>query len=314
MVEHESAQHDLDRSTDLVPADAVRRLTEAHRVESELGLVTTRLDEIPELKRDPGARVSDHVEDLRNRRDGLLTQPRRNYGPLNNVGSRPVDSLVSNLGHFFTSWKTVNLPYFAEGVDETPGVAGTTGDIETKDLYPGGLGYGGHPSDAGSTQPNVEKWWVHNWTCSYVFPPAPFGGKLYYRFTVDTTGLIYNALAQSGLINAFVTIGQTSDVLTGSPFDDGAWDTVGWPVWVTLPQTKLLLIDDVSVPVAGSIDIQAGKRAALGFIYGAIVGIASGFVNFSWASMGTRLTLPPGTSYDGQVFDKIEYRFEPDWW
>ncbi len=157
-------------------------------------------------------------------------------------------------------------------------------------------------------------WWIHNWTCSYVFPPAPFPGRLYYCFTVDTSCLVYHAPAQSGLVDAFVTIGTTSNVLAGSPFDTGAWKTVGWPVWVNLPQTMPRFFDQVPTRVSGSIEVQAGRNAAIGFIYGVIAGIASGYAQIAWGGMGTRLTLPPGTTYDGELFDKIEYRFEPAWW
>ncbi len=127
-------------------------------------------------------------------------------------------------------------------------------------------------------------WWIHNWTCSYVFPPAPFPGRLYYRFTVDTSCLVYHAPAQSGLVDAFVTIGTTSNVLAGSPFDTGAWKTVGWPVWVNLPQTMPRFCDPD--PVSGSIEVQAGRNAAIGFIYGVIAGIATGTPRSPGAAWG----------------------------
>lgn len=298
---------------DLIQESVVRRVAGDRQIETELALLTDRLNDVPELKRDPGAKVNNYIDGLVKRRAELLTR-RPQASPASDLRARPVESLVTTLGPFFAPWITANLPYFSEGIDETPGAAGTSGGIGTSGLFPGGVGFAGNLQDSGNAQPNTEKWWIHNWTCSYVFPPAPFSGWLYYRFTTDTSCLIYNAPAQSGLVNAFVTIGKTSDVLAGSPFDPGAEETVGWPFWVALPQTTLRFFDQVPTLVSGSIQVQAGKSAAIGFIYGVIAGIASGYVQMSWGSMGTRLTLPPGTPYDGEVFDKIEYRFEPDWW
>jgi len=312
MTEHER-QPERSAPANLITESVVRRVVDERRVETELALLTDRLNDVPELRRDPGAKVNDYIDGLVKRRAELL-QRRPRATAASDLRARPVESLVATLGHFFTPWVTANLPYFSEGIDETPGVAGTSGSIASSGLFPGGVGFGGDPQDSGNVQPSTEKWWIHNWTCSYVFPPAPFSGWLYYRFTTDTSCAIYNAPAQSGLVNAFVTIGKTSDVLAASPFDPGAEETVGWPFWVTLPQTTLRFFDQVPTPVSGSIQVQAGKTAAIGFIYGVIAGIANGYVQFSWGSMGTRLTLPPGTTYDGEVFDKIEYRFEPDWW
>lgn len=297
----------------LIAESVVRRVASDRQIETELALLTDRLNGVPELRRDPGAKVNKYIDGLVKRRAELLAR-----GPsasaVSDLRARPGESLAANLGHYFTPWITANLPYFSEGIDETPGAAGTSGSIGSSGLFPGGIGFGGNPQDSGNVQPNNEKWWIHNWTCSYVFPPAPFTGWLYYRFTADTSCLIYNAPAQSGLVNAFVTIGRTPDVLAGSPFESGAEETAGWPFWVTLPQTTPRFFDQVPTPVSGSIQVQAGKTAAIGLIYGVIAGIASGYVQMPWGSMGTRLTLPPGTTYDGEVFDRIEYRFEPDWW
>jgi hypothetical protein len=308
-------EHQQERSAtaNLIPESVVRRIADDRRAETELAVLTDRLNDVPERRRDPGAKVNAYIDALVKRRSELLKREPP-VQAVSDIRARPIESLVASLGTFFTPWITANLPYFSEGIDETPGVAGTSGSIATSGLFPGGLGFGGTPQDSGAVQPNTEKWWIHNWTCSYVFPPAPFSGWLFYRFTTDTSCLIYNAPAQSGLVNAFVTIGKTPDVLAGSPFDPGAEATVGWPFWVTLPQSTVRFFDQVPTPVWGSMQVQTGKTAAIGFIYGVIAGIASGYVQMPWGSMGTRLTLPPGASYDGEVFDKIEYRFEPDWW
>jgi hypothetical protein len=308
-----SAEH-YHKTNDLIPEGVLRRLAEARRIEAEVGSLTTRLNEISEFKRDPDGKVSAYVHGLLERRAELLKQPLLASGSGSDLRARPVESLIANIGHFFFPWQVLRLPYMSEGINETPGIPGTAGQIATAGLFPGGLGYGGNLSDAGAQQPRTEKWWVHNWTCSAVFPEAPFAARLFYRFTVDSSCLIYRAPSYAGLVAEFVTIGKSPDVIAQSPFEVANLETVGWPVWVTLPQPNSVFIDTASVPVSGSIRVQAGKPAALAFIYGTIVGVADGYVQFSWANFGTRVTLPPSTPYDGEVFDKLEYRFEPAWW
>lgn len=134
---------------------------------------------------------------------------------------------------------------------------------------------------------------------------------LYYRFTTDTD---FNgfASAQAGLFTAFVTIGATADVQAGGPFDPGALEAAGWPFQITLPQENIgITVYRVHTPVAGSMQVKAGRTAAIGFIYGVIAGIASGFLaSVDGGGMGTWTTGPDAV----QQLDKLEYRFEPDWW
>jgi hypothetical protein len=138
-------------------------------------------------------------------------------------------------------------------------------------------------------------------------PAAPFSGCLYYRFVVDSECHVYHVSVTSGSVKEFVTIGWTADSATQA-LDN--WNTVGWPVDVTLPYPGSLNFG-TPVPVSGSIDVTQGKNAALGFTYGTIVSAASGEVQFTWANFGTRRA---GTSYGPSDYDKIEYRFVPDWW
>jgi hypothetical protein len=242
-----------------------------------------------------------------------MKQPRIAVANNSNLLARPLDKFLVEHLDLFGPWTTGILPFMSEGVHVTPGIPGTSGDIVTAGLFAGGLGYGGDPTDDGTHSPNVEKWWIHNWNCSFVFPPAPSTGTLYYRFTVDSVCEIYDAPAQSGVVQEFVTIGKSGDILTTNPFDSSAMATVGWPVMVNLPQPHVAQFSG-AVPVSGSIPVVKGKTAALAFVYGAIAGVASGFVQFSWANFGTRRTLPSGSVIGAEAYDKIEYRFEPNWW
>ena len=53
------------------------------------------------------------------------------------IADRWLDAIVSNLGDFLWPWTVINLPYFSEGVNETPGITGTSGEIATAGLYAG---------------------------------------------------------------------------------------------------------------------------------------------------------------------------------
>ncbi len=296
------------------PESAMRTQIKQLILESEISVVTSRLNDIADYKRDPGGKLNSYVDGLIRRRAGLLKQPRPKPAPVTDVRANAIVSLVANIGPFFSPWITVNLPYMSEGINETPGIAGTSGAITTAGLYPGGLAYTVvDATDDNTTSPFIEKWWIHNWTCSFVFPEAPFDGYLFYRFTTDSSCFLYSAPADFGLIKEFVTVGKTSDVNAQSPFDPSTCETVGYNVSTTLPHPESRLLG-ASVPVLGSINVQRGKTPALGLIYGTIIGLADGYAYISWANFGTRLTLPPGTPFDGEVYDKIEYRFEADWW
>ena len=316
MTEHE---HDSRRSAaaDLIPESAARRIAEERRAESELVMVTDLLNQVPELRRDPGATVSDYIDGLVKRRAELLEQvgsavPTR-------IRAQPADSLVARLGPFFTPWIAVNLPYFAEAVHQTPSQSGTSGDINTDTLMPGGVEFDANLKDAGTVAPNIPKWWVHAWWCSYVFPSPLTDSRLFYRFTTETSFDLTAASARpntGSVVNAYATVGTTSDVEAAGPFD--APSQSAFAFWIPLPLPPFSLgvqIEDQPTNFTGSIEVQAGKNAAIGLIYGVTAGIASGtLINLGGGTMNTCLTLPPGTQGDGDPCDKIEYRFEPIWW
>jgi len=300
--------------TDLIPESVIRRVADERRAESELTLVTRQLSEVPELTRDAGDRADDYVEDLVKRRVGLLERVRP-ASPAHGPRALPINSLVAELGPFFTPWKVVNLPYFSERIDQTPGVQGTSGAFDTYSLSPGGVEFWGNPQDAGNIEPTVEKWWYHTWSCSYVFPSVPGNGTLYYRFTLETSWEIARAIALSGIVSAVVTVGLTADVQAATPFGDGAKTETALPFWVLLPAGNgFVPINEPLLQFSGSIEVQAGRNAALGLICGIDAGLASGFVEILGGLMRTRLVAPPGPAQTPAILDQIEYRFEPEWW
>jgi hypothetical protein len=289
-----------------VSPEILQRVNEARRAEAELDRLAWQIRNPP-----LGARRDAEAPRETKRRAELLKIVERNF-VLPDVAGQRHDLLISSISDRLFPWQVINLPYMYEGIDESPAVAGTSGGIGTAGLYAGGLGYGGNPEDDGTLEPFVEKWWIHNWYNSVVFPAAPSSGRLYYRFTVDSECHIYRAPVYSGSVREFATIGWTSDIASDPLADWTTWQTVGWPVDETLPSENLNL--GGAVPVVGSIPVAAGHSAALGFIYGTIVSVASGLVQFLWGNFGTRLTLPPTGTVDYRDYDKIEYRFEPSWW
>lgn len=297
---------------DLIPASVVRRISEDRRAEAELALVTNLLKDVPELRLDPSAKVSDYIDGLVKRRAELLKRDKL-ASTSRKRRSQSIDSVITGVGPFFSPWIAVNLPPFTEGVDDTPGVAGTSGDYYTDALLPGGVEFEGDPQDMGTVQPDTEKWWSRNWTGSYVFPQASQDSWLYYRFTTQTNFGIFAPTARAGVVILYTNVSTISDVGTGSLFGPAATLTVDWPFWVTLP-TDLPVIDveGVLTPISGSIRVQAGQTPAIGFIYGISTGFASGALLTLGASLETQLS--SGTTYQGNPSGLIEYRYEPEWW
>jgi hypothetical protein len=312
--EHKSDSQRIVRA-DLIPESVARRVSEDQRAEAELALVTNLLKDVPELRLDPSAKVSDYIDGLVKRRAALLKQAR----PASTSRARrsqPSDSVVTGVGPFFSPWIAVNLPPFTEGVDDPPGVAGTSGDYTTDALLPGGVEFEGDPRDMGTVQPGTEKWWSHSWTGWYVFPQASQDSWLYYRFTTQTNFVIFNPTPRAAAIILYTNVSTISDVNTGSLFGPAATLTVDWPFSITMPPVPQGCVDveNVLTPVSGSIQVQAGQTPAIGFIYGISTGLASGDLLTLDCGGSLETQLSSGTTYQGNPSGLIEYRYEPEWW
>jgi hypothetical protein len=299
-------------STDLIPESVVRRISEDRRAEAERALVTNLLKDVPELRLDPSAKVSDYIDGLVKRRAELLKRDRP-ASTSRTRRSQPIDSVVARVGPFFSPWIAVNLPPFTEGVDDPPGVAGTSGDYITDALLPGGVEFEGDPQDMGTVQPDTEKWWNRNWIGSYVFPQVSQDSRLYYQFTTQTNFELFLPTARAAAIILYTNVSTISDVGTGSLFGPAATLTVDWPYWTTLPpDPEFVDVQNVLTPISGSIQVQAGQTPAIGFIYGISTALASGSLLTLGASLQTQLSA--GATYQGNPLGLIEYRYEPEWW
>jgi hypothetical protein len=121
--------------------EQLQQLNALVQIEAEIQGITHRLDRFEIHRRDPGASVSPYVDGLVKRRAELLKKKRPETFTVRDLRAFPLDKLVVALGPFFTPWTQGNWPYCSEGIDQAPGVAGTSGQINTQQLFPGGLEY-----------------------------------------------------------------------------------------------------------------------------------------------------------------------------
>lgn len=296
--------------------NTLRRLADASLTQVQLDRLSDQVTQLRRRMPDPSA-PSAYLAGLEQQRAALLAKS----GSMDvaiDVTQEQLDRVVVSIGDLLFPWSTLELPYMTEGINQPPGTADTTGEIATAGLYAGGLGYGATPGGTltqdGSGGP-AERWWIHTWSNSAVFAPAPTTGRLYYRFVVDSECNLYRAPVEAGSIREYVTIGTTSDISSSPPVDQWpTWQTVGWPINQLLPLPPLELDLGGSVTVTGSIPVTAGDSAAIAFIYGTVISIANGLLQLLWGNFGTRRIIAPGGTVGYRDYDKIEYRFEPDWW
>jgi hypothetical protein len=134
-----------------------------------------------ELLKGPG------VDQLLSRRSELLEASRRppQQAP---APIRPVDRRRVLAGLLDTLWPWQRLPFSVptDGVNVTPGLPGTDGALGAL-FYQGELAFGGMPSDAGTTEPGVEKYWLHNCQCGVRFPPVITNGQQDSRFLLNAS-------------------------------------------------------------------------------------------------------------------------------
>jgi hypothetical protein len=285
----------------------LRRLAEASLAEAQLARLT---DLSAQLVRTTEADTQ--LATLRKQRSALLAK----HAPADvaaDFAQQRLDRVVVSITDRFFPWSILALPYMTEGIYDPPGTSDTTGDLGTIGLYAGGLAFGASPGGTltqDSSHP-AERWWTHTWRNSVVFPPAPFTGRLYYRFGVNCECNIYRDPVEGGSIHTYVTLATVGDVSTSPPVDQWtSWQTVGWPIIQTLPIPEVVLDLEGGIAVHGSIPVTAGNSAAIAFIYGTIISIEGGLLQLLWGNFGTGIL--GGVDY--HAYDKIEYRFEPDWW
>jgi hypothetical protein len=221
----------------------------------------------------------------------------------------------------FGPWITVNLPYMGEGVNEISSVPGTSGQIYEDYLGRSVVRYStetGPPppslNDNGSSGQQYDKMWMRTWTCSYVFPDAPYSGFLFYRFSIGVRLHVYYAAAQSGLAYAFASVGRTADADAQSPFDPAVIRPASSGLYVPEPLPPTPVGIEV-IPVTGVVHVDAGKTPAIGMIYGVIVGVNHGSVWLKDRIDGCDFETYTESQVPGRnPRGKIDYFYETDAW
>jgi hypothetical protein len=288
----------------------IRRIAEIQRMEVESNQLSGRLANLTELTRQleaTGADPARGIAEMQKRRADLTKSLRtaakdaRFFANINLIKDRRISALI-NIGDILWPWSTLELPTMQEGVNDTPNTSDSDGEIATAGLFQGAGAFGGMPADWGPK----ERWWIHNWYCTAVLPPAGnTGGTISYKFGANCEAIVYHVEGTANL-SSFITVGTTSDVNVAIT----NWQTVGWPFFnVALPQPGVPSFGG-GVPVIGDIPIAAGKSAAVTVYIGVIVSITNGYVMFlpnSTFSIG--LLGQSGYTAVG----KIQYRFNPQW-
>lgn len=286
-----------------------RRINEIQLLESEGNRLSARLKNLAELKQEleySGENSKSIIQQLRKRRSEIARQlykaskDARYFSNLNLIKDH-FNITLNRVFDAFGPWSVLNLPTMSEGISQTPGGPDTGGEITTSGLFQGTGAFGGIPMNSGSQ----ERFWIHNWNCLAVLPPAPYTDTVSYRFGGNIDALVYQVVGH-GTLRGFVTIGTTSDVNKAIT----NWQTVGWPIDTTLPQPGRSDFDG-GVSVVGSIGVGQGQVAAIGIVFGVAVSVVGGYVFFvPNSTFGAGLL---GRPAGPDVWGKIEYRFNPPW-
>jgi hypothetical protein len=217
----------------------------------------------------------------------------------------PIESLVTSFGHFLSPWHNATFPYFGEGSIDTPDLeqAMWTGVIDTRYFRPGGVGFEGVVT---KRETEATAWWQHGWLGSYVFPAAPFDGRLFYRFEVRTR--VHVDRASPELLRFHIDVAARSDAFDDSPLE---WNSVGSPVAAPLQATPVDV--DLTTRVAGGIDVRTGVRSALVVSYGSVARVKTqhGYILFGGEMQAILTEISESES---PSIGSLRYRFEPEWW
>lgn len=299
----------------LVTEELSRRVNSFALMSAELNLITERMNGLRSGQRAPlGETPEAYAQRLAERRIKLTRKLQKERASPSRGTQVDVNILkiLNKFGKLFGSCSQIMVPVMAEGINDTPGIPGTSGEIETVpfSLWHGQVDFAGQPYDSGQQNPDTEKFWGHGWNWEVVFPPAPSDGIVSFNFVVDSGIHIIQAPAHLGYVGTPMSMLTTSDV-GSQPLSN--WTLVGWPVNISLPQASYDF--DSSLPISGSIAVTAGQRAAVALFCGVILALASGFCSFGVAQDSYFYTrLASGRQPWPIDYGSIEYCFNPFWW
>ena len=293
----------------LIGPEILKRVATVNAIEAELRSLTRRDAAASQKNASAGNMSSRRVELIQKLRKERSKSAFRHTLVARRTPNPNIQSAINSISQLLGWCNTLSVPVMAEGINQTPGIAGTQGEIGTAGTFGGGVGFGGTPEDDGTKDPNTEKWWIHNWNSTVVFPAASSEGTISYKFGISNETDIYQAYGNSGSVTVFVTVGTTGDV--NQPISN--WQTVAWPTDMPLPQGHYY--GGGGSPVTGTIPVNGGKSAALGLIFGVVASVASGLCMFlPTSNVWTGIIRPPGQQSQPGDYGKIEYCFNPTWW
>lgn len=192
-----------------------------------------------------------------------------------------------------------------------------TGEIVTvPGSYPGSVTFDGQlavgPEEIQPSQydPTVNYFWLRNWKYVVPFPPPTGLSRLTYRFDVYAfVGL--NASTPAGQLMAFVSLGETPNLTTGTDITvdiDGGWPLVVDPSQPALHYNGHYGYVDGATSVQRSFMVGAGHVPGVAIVVGVVVALP----------MMSDLTLffpGLGDSYisilSENMAGRIEYTYEP---
>lgn len=219
-----------------------------------------------------------------------------------------LDAILKQLAE---GWWLLKVPTIGEGPCEHPPQTDTTsGMIDTVWRGPGSVAYGGNLEQYSGRGAQDEEYWVCRWHYTVVFPPAPHDGLLSYRFGINARLTPYQPTAISGGLYAWINIGTTNN----SALPIGNWKAVmPWPVAESLPLAPGTFPSfGRDVPVSGNVLVKEGQKAALGVVFGVVIGLAGGSTSLLSANTSFMTHKAEPYSLPADI-GKIEYRFAPSW-
>ncbi|MDP9374125.1 MAG: hypothetical protein M3Q65_17030 [Chloroflexota bacterium] len=327
----------------LIADEDVRRVQEAQRRQAELASLTEQLHGWATLRQqleDAGEEPQAYLRRLTARRTELLQRLSAEQAGATDAEEEPphdgdqsaslassdggaalttfshrpgglLEQILTTVNDVFGRWRVLSVPRMRDGFAEVPDVPGTRGQIITTGLYPGGVTFTDDAplADDGVQNPLVEKWWVRTWQCALTFPAAAELSRLSYRFIVRGDVSLLAGSVRRGSIYAWVAVG-TSRNWPARPI--GNWQTVGWPVAITLPRADRFFGGEV--PVSGNLLVEGGRTPVVGLICGVGVGVASGFVDLLPTENSFWTRRDRGTqTYGAADVGKVEYSYDPPW-
>lgn len=275
---------------------------------------------------------------IESRRDQALAELKKLMPPAASISSRartlpPGSSVLSfpvspvifrppNWGLGYSGFVQMGRPY--EGIDVIPqGKYPTTGSIYSVALdentsaitFDGDLSVGPASLPANQYSPDLDYFWIHNWTYLVPFPAPVVLSTFTYSFDVTALADIH-LLGGPVTLMCFASIGETAN-FTGQ--DVPVTTDAGWPLDADLTQPNATggnLYNGSYGSLTGQVTVQrsftvgAGETPAVAVVLGAVSCQAMQTeVRLDFPSLGDSYIYPSSNSVSG----RIDFNYSPQW-